>query len=145
MARAVSRLRVFLTLHLAVEAIFLLPLIYTSWVLETLSDDPGLIATYLVLVVSVCPRPCPGVCLYEPALSRAPVVQGGIEHTVCSCMVLISLCTVICPCCRDVDHALKAVRGPARLSSASQRACILVVCCLHPEPRTSSQRSRRRR
>jgi hypothetical protein len=46
-----SRLRVFLTLHLAVETLFLLPLVYTSWVLETISNEPGLIATYLVLVV----------------------------------------------------------------------------------------------
>ena len=80
---AISRLRIFLTVHAVTEAVFLLPLIYTSWALAMLSDDPGLIATYLVLV-------------------------GGIEHTAVSCMVLISLCFVLCPCCRDVDSALKA-------------------------------------
>ena len=80
---AISRLRIFLTVHAVTEAAFLLPLIYTSWALAMLSDDPGLIATYLVLV-------------------------GGIEHTAVSCMVLISLCFVLCPCCRDVDSALKA-------------------------------------
>ena len=90
---AISRLRIFLTVHAVTEAVFLLPLIYTSWALAMLSDDPGLIATYLVLV-------------------------GGIEHTAVSCMVLISLCFVLCPCCRDVDSALK-----------SYAAFCIIGCC----------------
>ena len=86
----------------------MLPLVYTSWVLETLSDDPGLIATYMVLVVSISVpavlRPATFVVISAGAGS-----QGGIEHTVCSCMVLVSLCMIICPCCQDVEHTLKVV------------------------------------
>ena len=125
----VSRLRVFLTLHLAMETLFLLPLIYTSWVLETLSDDPGLIATYLVLVVRKTGRSCSTPCVL--AAEPCCVLQGGIEHTVCSCMVLVSLCTVICPCCRDAEHALKAVRRQQPPSPAQPSAYILFAV---PQP-----------
>ena len=63
-------------------------------------------------------------------------LQGGIEHTVCSCMVVISLCVVVCPGCRDVEHALKAVRNrsrrrPARFVKVGSRlACVRVLTCV---------------
>ena len=55
----------------------MLPLVYTSWVLETLSDEPGLIATYMVLVVRVSALEPATLVLWTFSLPVRPYLPWG--------------------------------------------------------------------